>query len=84
MTLQNQYSEGNDLNAYQNSGKRMDLSHHRHIASTPEGCRISRNDGIGFVVVCGEDGKVQEHVPTLPAAYAICQQLMPRRCKPES
>jgi hypothetical protein len=53
MTLRNQYSEENALNAYQNSGKRRDLSHHRHIASTPEGCRISRNDGIGFVVVRG-------------------------------
>lgn len=51
----------------------------RHIASTPEGCDISRDNELGFVVACGDDGKGQRHVPTLSAAYAICQQLMPRQ-----
>lgn len=56
----------------------MDLSHH-HVASTPEGCHISRDEELGFVVACGIDSKGHRHVPTLPAAYAICQQLMPRK-----
>ena len=54
-------------------------SSHLHIASTPEGCRISRDGEIGFIVVCGDDNKSQRRVPTLPAAYAVCQQMMPRR-----
>lgn len=49
------------------------------IVSTPEGCRISRDEEIGFTVVCGSDNRGQRRVPTLPAAYAICQQLMPRK-----
>jgi hypothetical protein len=56
----------------------MDSSQH-HVASTAEGCRISRDEEIGFVVACGIDRKGQRRVPTLPAAYAICQQLMPRK-----
>lgn len=51
---------------------------YQHIASTPEGCRISRDEEIGFVVACGVDTQVKRHVPTLQAAYAVCQQLMPR------
>jgi len=51
----------------------------RHVASTPEGCDISRDEDLGFVVACGEEGKAQRRVPTLSAAYAICQQLMPRQ-----
>ena len=54
-------------------------SSHLHIASTPEGCHISRDQEIGFTVVCGNDNRGQRRVPTLPAAYAICQQLMPRK-----
>lgn len=49
-----------------------------HIATTSEGCHISRDEEIGYVVKCGKNSAVQRHVPTLPAAYAICQQLMPR------
>jgi len=49
-----------------------------HIANTSEGCQISRDEEIGFVVKCGKNRAVQRHVPTLSAAYAICQQLMPR------
>jgi len=56
----------------------MNSSQH-HVASTPEGCRISRDGEIGFVVSCGMDRKGQRRVPTMPAAYAICQQLMPRK-----
>ncbi len=49
------------------------------IASTPEGCEISRDKELGFIVACGEGRRAQRHVPTLSAAYAICQQLMPRQ-----
>jgi len=56
----------------------MNSSQH-HVASTPEGCRISRDGEIGFVVSCGMDRKGQRRVPTMPAAYAVCQQLMPRK-----
>ena len=56
----------------------MDSSQH-HMASTAEGCRISRDGQIGFVVVCGIGTKQQRRVPTMPAAYAVCQQLMPRK-----
>lgn len=52
---------------------------HYYIASTSEGCWISRDKEIGFVVSCGKDSRGVRHVPTLPAAYALCQQLMPRR-----
>jgi hypothetical protein len=51
----------------------------RHIARTAEGCDISRDKELGFIVICAESGKGQRHVPTLSAAYAICQQLMPRQ-----
>ncbi|MFN9568429.1 MAG: hypothetical protein ACK59G_00565 [Cyanobacteriota bacterium] len=54
----------------------------QHIARTPEGCQISRDEEFGFVVACGEDHPCQRHVPTLSAAYAICQQLMPRKPAP--
>ena len=53
--------------------------HRQHIASTPEGCQISRDEEIGFIVACGDHHQGQRHVPTLSAAYAICQQLMPRK-----
>ena len=56
----------------------------QHVASTPEGCQISRDEEFGFVVACGEESKGQRHVPTLSAAYAICQQLMPRKPTPGS
>jgi len=55
----------------------LDFSNH-HVASTPEGCQISRDVEIGFVVKCGKESKALRHVPTLPVAYAICQQLRPR------
>lgn len=55
-----------------------------HIASTSEGCWISRDKEIRFVVSCGKDSRGARHVPTLPAAYALCQQLMPRRHSPLS
>lgn len=55
-----------------------------HVASTSEGCWISRDKEIGFVVSCGKDSLGSRHVPTLPAAYALCQQLMPRRHFPLS
>jgi hypothetical protein len=51
----------------------------RHIASTPEGCDIRRDKELGYVVFCGDNRKGRRHVPTLSAAYAICQQLMPRQ-----
>lgn len=58
---------------------RLPATDGRHIASTPEGCDISRDEDLGFVVACGDEGKGQRRVPTLSAAYAICQQMMPRR-----
>lgn len=79
MTLQNQNPEETALiNSLIAMSQIMDSSHH-HVASTSEGCRISRDEEIGFVVDCGADSKGQRHVPTLPAAYALCQQLMPRK-----
>lgn len=57
------------------------VSYH-HIASTPEGCLISRDENLGFVVNCGKESKAHRHVPTLSAAYAICQQLRPRSPDP--
>lgn len=54
-------------------------SSHFPIVSTPEGCRISRDEEIGFTGVCGNENRGQRRFPILPAAYAICQQLMPRK-----
>ena len=79
MTHQSKATEGIVLIVSVNAQTMVVRSSHLHIASTPEGCRISRDGEIGFIVVCGNDNKSQRRVPTLPAAYAICQQMMPRR-----
>jgi len=49
------------------------------ITVTAEGCSIRRDDLLGYVVECGQQQSEPFHVATLAAAYAICQQLAPRR-----
>jgi len=56
---------------------------HPLIAVTAEGCSIRRDDLLGYVVDCGQQQSEPLHVATLAAAYALCQQLVPRRWKPQ-
>lgn len=49
------------------------------IACTPEGCSIRRDPHLGYTVECNSDEGRPLHAATLAAAYALCQQLMPRR-----
>jgi len=49
------------------------------IAVTAEGCSIRRDELVGYVVECGQQQTQPLHAATLAAAYALCQQLMPRR-----
>jgi len=49
------------------------------IAVTAEGCSIRRDNRLGYVVTCGQQQTQPLHVATLAAAYALCQQWMPRR-----
>ena len=51
------------------------------IAVTAEGCSISRDDLLGYVVECGQQQSEPLRVATLAAAYALCQQLAPRRSR---
>jgi len=52
---------------------------HPLIAVTAEGCSIRRDDPLGYVVECGQQRTQPLHAATLAAAYALCQQLVPRR-----
>ncbi|WP_255020124.1 hypothetical protein [Cyanobium sp. WKJ7-Wakatipu] len=54
---------------------------HQLIVVTAEGCSIRRDDPVGFVVECGEKQTPPLHVATLAGAYALCQQLAPRRSR---
>ena len=54
---------------------------HQLIVVTAEGCSIRRDDPVGFVVECGEKQTPPLHVAPLAGAYALCQQLAPRRSR---
>lgn len=49
------------------------------IAITAEGCSIRGDDPLGCVIECGYHQTRPVQVATLAAAYALCQQLVPRR-----
>ncbi|MFM9109522.1 MAG: hypothetical protein ACKOPN_02780 [Prochlorococcaceae cyanobacterium] len=47
------------------------------VRQTPCGCSILRDGPLGFVVQLGGGGDRRHRVPTLQAAYALCERLHP-------
>jgi hypothetical protein len=49
------------------------------VAVIAEGCSIRRDELLGYVVECGQPQTRPLQAATLAAAYALFQQLVPRR-----